>query len=58
MVKESNFFRGESVDFSFELNEENVLDEGLNEKFEETVEEDRKTFSIVFARAAFFELTL
>lgn len=52
------FFREVALDFSFELIDENVLDEELNNKFQETVEEAKKMVSIMFAITAFFLLTL
>ena len=51
------FFREVALDFSFELIHKNVLDEELNDKFEETVEEAKKMVRIMFTITAFFLLT-
>ena len=53
-AKDDNFFTEETLGFSFELINEDVLDE----KFEEAVEEGRKLISIVLAITAFFELEI
>ena len=52
------FFREGTLNFSFELIDENVLDEELSEKFEEIVEEIWKITSIMLAITPFFVLML